>query len=115
MLESRQVVVYSRKGCHLCEVVKESLAKLSRRGGFVWHEIDVDSDVETRRQFNDEVPVLMTARYTASPSNLGITFNDELRIVCFGEDEQQEFVRAYFKNLDGGEEKSNELIATRRP
>jgi glutaredoxin len=56
--ESRQVVVYSRKGCHLCEVVKESLAKLSRRGGFTWQEVDVDSDSELRRQFNDEVPVV---------------------------------------------------------
>jgi glutaredoxin len=58
VLESRQVVVYSRKGCHLCEVVKESLTKLSRRGGFTWQEIDVDSDGELRRQFNDEVPVV---------------------------------------------------------
>jgi glutaredoxin len=56
--ESRQVVVYSRKGCHLCEVVKESLAKLSRRGGFTWQEVDVDSDSDLRRQFNDEVPVV---------------------------------------------------------
>jgi glutaredoxin len=56
--EPRKVVVYSRKGCHLCEVVKESLDKLSRRGGFIWQEIDVDSDGELRRQFNDEVPVV---------------------------------------------------------
>jgi glutaredoxin len=56
--QSRQVVVYSRKGCHLCELVKESLTKLSRRGGFTWHEVDVDSDSELRRQFNDEVPVV---------------------------------------------------------
>jgi glutaredoxin len=54
----RSVVVYSRKGCHLCEVVKESLAKLSRHGGFTWCEIDVDTDAELRRQFNDEVPVV---------------------------------------------------------
>jgi glutaredoxin len=58
MLESRNVVVYSRKGCHLCEVVKESLSKLSRRGGFTWQEVDVDADSELRRQFNDEVPVV---------------------------------------------------------
>ena len=56
--EPRQVVVYSRKGCHLCEVVKESLNKLSRRGGFTWQEVDVDSDTDLRRQFNDEVPVV---------------------------------------------------------
>jgi glutaredoxin len=62
---SRQVVVYSRKGCHLCEVVKESLAKLSRRGGFTWREIDVDSDGDLRRQFNDEVPVVYIDGYKA--------------------------------------------------
>jgi glutaredoxin len=54
----RDVVVYSRKGCHLCEIVKETLNKLERRGGFHWREIDVDSDDELRRQFTDEVPVV---------------------------------------------------------
>jgi glutaredoxin len=58
MPDSRFVVVYSRKGCHLCEVVKESLSKLSRRGGFTWRDVDVDADTELRRQFNDEVPVV---------------------------------------------------------
>ncbi len=58
MLEPRTVVVYSRKGCHLCEVVKESLSKLSRRGGFTWQEIDVDGDTKLRREYNDEVPVV---------------------------------------------------------
>jgi glutaredoxin len=54
----RQVVVYSRKGCHLCEIVKETLIKLQRRGGFTWSEVDVDSDDELRRLFTDEVPVV---------------------------------------------------------
>jgi len=54
----RQVVLYSRKGCHLCEIVKETLTKLHRRGGFTWQDIDVDSDEQLRRQFTDEVPVV---------------------------------------------------------
>ena len=58
MPDGRQVVVYSRKGCHLCEIVKESLVKLERRGGFTWREIDVDSDEDLRRKFTDEVPVV---------------------------------------------------------
>ncbi len=57
-MDVADVVVYSRKGCHLCEVVKESLAKLSRQGGFLWREVDVDSDEELRRKFSDEVPVV---------------------------------------------------------
>ncbi len=58
MAETSEVIVYSRKGCHLCEIVKESLVKLQKRGGFTWREIDVDSDAETRRLYNDEVPVV---------------------------------------------------------
>lgn len=58
MLAERQVVVYSRKGCHLCEVVKETIGKLHRRGGFSWQQVDVDSDEKLRRQFGDEVPVV---------------------------------------------------------
>jgi glutaredoxin len=54
----REVVVYSRKGCHLCEIVKETLSKLQRRGGFTWHEVDVDADDQLRRRFTDEVPVV---------------------------------------------------------
>ena len=55
---AHQVIVYSRKGCHLCEVVKETLSKLERRGGFTWSEVDVDSNEALRRQFTDEVPVV---------------------------------------------------------
>jgi glutaredoxin len=59
MMSPREVIIYSRKGCHLCEIVKESLIKLERRGGFTWREVDVDSDAELRRLYNDEVPVIL--------------------------------------------------------
>ena len=58
MSSARQVVLYTRRGCHLCQIVKESLHKLERRGGFTWQEVDVDSDDSLRRQFTDEVPVV---------------------------------------------------------
>jgi glutaredoxin len=58
MMPSNEVVVYSRKGCHLCEIVKESIVKLHKRGRFSWREIDVDSDAEVRRLYNDQVPVV---------------------------------------------------------
>jgi glutaredoxin len=57
-MDRRKVTLYTRKGCHLCEVVKESLVKLSRQGDFTWDEFDVDSDPSLRRQYNDEVPVV---------------------------------------------------------
>lgn len=57
-MEQREVIVYSRKGCHLCEIVKESIVKLHKRGGFQWRDVDVDADPELRRQYNDQVPVV---------------------------------------------------------
>jgi glutaredoxin len=55
---AHEVVLYSRRGCHLCEIVKESLSKLARQAQFSWQEVDVDSDDSLRRQFTDEVPVV---------------------------------------------------------
>lgn len=55
---AHEVILYSRRGCHLCEIVKESLSKLARQAQFSWQEVDVDSDDSLRRQFTDEVPVV---------------------------------------------------------
>lgn len=52
------VLVYSRNGCHLCDVVKATLAQLQPSADFQWHDIDIDADPALRRQFNDEVPVV---------------------------------------------------------
>ena len=53
-----EVVVYSRQGCHLCEVVKQTLARLQGRAGYAWREVDIDSDPELRERYNEEVPVV---------------------------------------------------------
>jgi glutaredoxin len=53
-----EVVVYSRKGCHLCDVVKETLMKVRGEADFQWREVDIDSDPELRHRFNNEVPVV---------------------------------------------------------
>ncbi len=52
------VIVYSRRGCHLCDVVKETLARLAGQADFRWREVDIDTDPELHRLYNDEVPVV---------------------------------------------------------
>lgn len=52
------VVVYSRNGCHLCEVVKQTLTQLQREADFRWREVDIDTDADLRQKYNDEVPVV---------------------------------------------------------
>ena len=52
------VTLYTRAGCHLCDEVKATLARLEPRGGFTWREVDVDSDPDLQQQFTDQVPVV---------------------------------------------------------
>lgn len=50
-------VVYSRRGCHLCEVLIEQL--LDELGGAAEPEIrDIDTDEDWRARFDTRVPVL---------------------------------------------------------
>jgi glutaredoxin len=53
-----EVVVYSRRGCHLCEVVKDTLARAQSRAEFHWQEVDIDTDPELQHLYNEEVPVV---------------------------------------------------------
>jgi glutaredoxin len=52
------VVVYSRKGCHLCELVKETLTQVQGDADFQWREVDIDLDPQLRQTYNDQVPVV---------------------------------------------------------
>jgi glutaredoxin len=52
------VVVYSRNGCHLCEVLKNTLMQVQGEADFRWREVDIDTDPELRQKFTDEVPVV---------------------------------------------------------
>ena len=54
----QEVIVYSRAGCHLCDVVKETLAGLEGEADFTWRDVDIDGDPELRLKFNEEVPVV---------------------------------------------------------
>lgn len=54
----REVIVYSRKQCHLCDELKDQLRRLESSGLFSWREVDIDTDPELQRQYNDEVPVV---------------------------------------------------------
>ncbi len=53
-----EVVVYSREGCHLCDVVKETLRQVEGEADFEWRDVDIDADPALRRKYNEEVPVV---------------------------------------------------------
>ncbi len=52
------VMVYSRKGCHLCDVVKETLRHVQGDADFEWRSVDIDDDPQLQEKYSDEVPVV---------------------------------------------------------
>lgn len=49
------IVLYSRNGCHLCDVAAEILV----RNGLKFDRIDIDADPESRARYDACVPVVV--------------------------------------------------------
>ena len=54
----RDVTIYSRPGCHLCEEAKTQLAPLLREFGVSLTEINIDEDPQLRARYDYDVPVI---------------------------------------------------------
>jgi len=52
-----RVVVYTRPGCHLCDVAEEVVADICADTGDTWTTVDITGDDDLVRRFTDEVPV----------------------------------------------------------
>jgi len=55
----RDVTIYSRPGCHLCEEAKAQIAPLLKEFGARLTEINIDEDPELRAQYDYDVPVIL--------------------------------------------------------
>ena len=55
----REVLVYSRPGCHLCEEAIDVLRRLERRYPMVIQEVDIRSDPELLRRYDIRIPVVV--------------------------------------------------------
>jgi glutaredoxin len=54
----RDVTIYSRPGCHLCEEAKAQIAPLLTEFGARLTEINIDEDPELRGRYDYDVPVI---------------------------------------------------------
>ncbi|HEX4641858.1 MAG TPA: glutaredoxin family protein [Candidatus Acidoferrales bacterium] len=54
----RDVTIYSRPGCHLCEEAKAQMAPLLKEFGARLTEINIDADAELRARYDYDVPVI---------------------------------------------------------
>lgn len=54
----RDVTLYTRPGCHLCEEAKAAIAPLLREFGAVLREVNIDEDAVLKERYGWDVPVI---------------------------------------------------------
>ena len=54
-----QIILYSKPGCHLCEVMKKEMAKAGCAELYELREINIESDPELFARYRDDIPVLV--------------------------------------------------------
>jgi glutaredoxin len=54
----REVTLYTRPGCHLCEEAKAAIAPLLRAFGASFCEVNIDDDSVLRERYGWDVPVI---------------------------------------------------------
>jgi glutaredoxin len=53
-----RVVLYSRPGCHLCDVARETILSQRERLGFDFNEVDIEADDELELEYGIRIPVV---------------------------------------------------------
>ncbi len=55
------LTIYSRPGCHLCDVMKDVVRHVGASVPLTIEEIDISTDAELERLYGMEIPVLFVA------------------------------------------------------
>lgn len=52
-----RVKVYSKPGCHLCEVAEQTIGAVCAEEGVGWESIDISGDADLMREYGEQIPV----------------------------------------------------------
>jgi glutaredoxin len=63
---SREVTLYTRPGCHLCEEAKAAIAPLLREFSVTLREINIDDDPALQELYGWDVPVILIGAQKAA-------------------------------------------------
>jgi glutaredoxin len=62
----RDVTLYTRPGCHLCEEAKTAIAPLLREFGAILREVNIDEDADLKARYGWDVPVIFIGQRKAA-------------------------------------------------
>jgi glutaredoxin len=76
----RDVTIYSRPGCHLCDEAKQQIAPLLAEFGARLTEINIDEDANLRARYDYDVPVIFLGARKAAKHRVDLAqFRRQLR------------------------------------
>jgi glutaredoxin len=54
----RTVVLYTRRGCHLCDEARAVIVSVRERRPFAFEEVDIETDDDLVREYGIRIPVV---------------------------------------------------------
>ncbi|NDF02690.1 MAG: glutaredoxin family protein [Actinobacteria bacterium] len=54
-----KVTIYSRHGCHLCDVMKDEVVLIQQELSFTIEIIYIDKNIELEEKYGEQVPVIL--------------------------------------------------------
>jgi glutaredoxin len=75
VVSPREITLYTREGCHLCEEAKAAILPLVSEFGSTLREMDIDDDPVLHDRYTNDVPVVflgskMVAQHRLDPAQL---------------------------------------------
>jgi len=68
----RDVTLYTRPGCHLCEEAKAAIAPLLKEFGATLREVNVEEDPVLRERYGQDVPVIFLGARKAAKHRVDV-------------------------------------------
>jgi glutaredoxin len=68
----REVTLYTRPGCHLCEEAKAAIAPLLREFGASLCEVNIDNDAVLEERYGWDIPVIFIGAREAAKHRVDV-------------------------------------------
>jgi glutaredoxin len=68
----REVTLYTRPGCHLCEEAKTAVAPLLREFGAVLREVNIANDAVLEQRYGWDIPVIFIGAHKAAKHRVDV-------------------------------------------
>jgi glutaredoxin len=68
----REVTLYTRPGCHLCEEAKTAVAPLLREFGAVLREVNIANDAVLEQRYGWDIPVIFSGAHKAAKHRVDV-------------------------------------------